>query len=142
MEKISAVKLAKYILYKIREQMKYEGMGAEDWDITPSRLQKLLYFCQSYSIAFTGEKLFFDKIEVKDNRPFIESVYQEYENYAGNVIPYDDDDFEEVDNATSSIVHVIICKYLELSDYALTAEIQRSRAWPDCLKEINRDYGK
>lgn len=136
---ISAVKLSKYLIHVIRERMEREGMGREDFDVTLSRLQKLLYYCQVQSLAATGEKIFSDKIEVKENRPFIESVYQEYKNCSGGVVPYDsDEDFDEVDDVTSSIVRAVICEKICMSDYALTYHMMRERSWPswpECLKE-------
>ena len=133
---ISAVKIAKYLIYEIVQKMKREGMDMEEFDVTLSRLQKLLYYCNGYSLAYTGGKIFEDTIEVKNNLPFIESVYQEYKEYDGNVVPFDDVediDFEDVDEARRLIIRRVICDKIYWSDYALTYQIERDRPWPDCL---------
>ena len=135
---IGAVRIAKYLIYEIVQKMKAEGMGIEEFDVTLSRLQKLLYYCNGYSLAYTGEKMFEDAIVVKASRPFIESVYKEYEKYDGQVVPFDDVegmDFEDVDEARRLIVRRVICDRIYWSDYALTYQIQRDRPWPECLIE-------
>ena len=133
---ISAVRIAKYLIYGIVQKMKSEGMSPGEFDVTLSRLQKLLYYCNGYSLAYTGQKMFEDAIEVKNNHPFIKSVYQEYKEYDGNVVPFDDVedmDFEDVDETKRLIVRRVICDRIGWSDYALTCRIQKDRPWPDCL---------
>ena len=77
---ISAKTLAEYLIY-----LNYEIQG-QDADITPMKLQKLLYYCQGYSLALTGKPIFYEEIEAWKNGPVVESVYQEYKKYKNNVI--------------------------------------------------------
>ena len=120
----SALNLSKYIIYLIKEKMRKCGMDVDnEFDVTPSRLQKLLYFCQVYSLAFTGNKIFPDDIKIKGNRPVIESV---------NIVS-DDVDFSDIDETTRAIVRNVICDKIGMSDYALALAIHKSRPWPECL---------
>lgn len=120
----SALNLSKYIIYLIKEKMRKCGMDVDnEFDVTPSRLQKLLYFCQAYSLAFTGNKIFTDDIKIKGNRPVIESV---------NIVS-DDVDFSDIDETTRAIVRNVICDKIGMSDYALALAIHKSRTLPECL---------
>jgi len=131
---ISATRLAEYLIYVIKERMKKDAMDIEEFDVTPSRLQKLLYYCQVYSMAFTGSKIFSDPITIKENRPFIESVYQKYKDY--DIVPHEDkeeENFDDVGVVTSAIAYTVICDNIEKSDYALAYKIMRERPWPESL---------
>ncbi|GHV28253.1 hypothetical protein FACS1894167_04780 [Synergistales bacterium] len=79
--------LAKYLLKLNGEQ--YAALGTEepDTDISPMKLQKLLYYCQGYALAILEEPLFKDPIEAWAYGPVINSVYQEYKGYKGGYIP-------------------------------------------------------
>ena len=51
---VTARKLARYILYVAHER---------NIEVTPQKLQALLYYCQGYSLALTGKPAFSDPIE-------------------------------------------------------------------------------
>ena len=46
-----------------------------------SRLQKLLYYCQAWSLVWRGVPLFADKIEAWGNGPIIPALYQLYKGH-------------------------------------------------------------
>ncbi|GHV41727.1 hypothetical protein FACS1894187_23660 [Synergistales bacterium] len=79
--------LARYLLRLNSEQ--YAELGTEEpsTDISPMKLQKLLYYCQGYALAILDEPLFRDSIEAWGYGPVIDSVYQEYKKYKGEYIP-------------------------------------------------------
>ena len=76
--------------------MAYEAKTVATWilskadqkniNVSPLKLQKLLYYFQGYFIGMAGEKLFDDPIEAWQHGPVVESVYQEYKEYGNNVI--------------------------------------------------------
>lgn len=70
----SAEKAAEYILY-------LSGQNAES-DVTPLKLQKLLYFAEGLSLAIKGESLFPEELEAWQLGPVVPCVYNEYK-YAG-----------------------------------------------------------
>lgn len=59
------------------------------YDISNLRLQKLLYFVQSYCLAFTSshEPCFSERIEAWDFGPVVPSVYHEFKMFGNGNIP-------------------------------------------------------
>ena len=47
---MTAQELARYIISTVKERVS----NPEEFDITPLKLQCLLYYCQGYSLALTG----------------------------------------------------------------------------------------
>lgn len=54
--------------------------------LTNKRLQKLLYYVQSWHLAINGTPFFNDKIEAWIHGPAIRSIYEEYKSYSFNPI--------------------------------------------------------
>jgi len=55
-------------------------------DLTPMKLQKLIYFAHAWSLAVSGEPLITDKIKAWRFGPVIESVYHEFKSFGSNNI--------------------------------------------------------
>lgn len=53
---------------------------AEEIDVTPLKLQKLLYFCHADSLLQSGQILVKDEFEAWSYGPVIPSVYQEFKD--------------------------------------------------------------
>ena len=68
----NAKTLACYLLFLLKEQM--NGLQAEEFDVTPLKLQKLLYYCQGYALAFTGKPLFLEPIEAWRFGPVVNNI--------------------------------------------------------------------
>jgi uncharacterized phage-associated protein len=75
--KVSALKLADYLLYKGQ---------AEGVEITPKKLQKLLYYVQAWSAAINDKKVFEDRIEAWIHGPAIKEVYAAFQQFGGKPI--------------------------------------------------------
>lgn len=59
--------------------------------ISNLKLQKLLYYAQSYSLALNDKPLFNEKFEAWTHGPVIPIIYQKYKNYGSDGIKeYDD----------------------------------------------------
>ena len=67
MQQVSANDVAAYIL---------EKMGA----MTTMKLQKLLYYCQAWSLVWDEEPLFQEQIEAWANGPVVREVFKEHRN--------------------------------------------------------------
>ena len=121
---ISAKTLAEYLIY-----LNYEIQG-QDADITPMKLQKLLYYCQGYSLALTGKPIFYEEIEAWKNGPVVESVYQEYKKYKNNVISINEENnFENLDYTFKSIARLVVDEKKRLSAYALSDATHSEYPW-------------
>ena len=125
---MSAKELAKYIISTIKERM--TDIQPEEFDVTPLKLQKLLYYCQGYSLALTGKPAFKDKVEAWRYGPVIDSVYQEYKKYTGGIIPYNDITVSEVpDEALRSIVDLVLADKGHYSGEALARMTHNEPTW-------------
>lgn len=58
----------------------------EEKDITPMKLQKLVYFAQGYSLALLDHPLFPEQMEAWRHGPVCPALYQKYRPCGGNVI--------------------------------------------------------
>lgn len=131
----SAKTLASYLLFLFKEQM--QGLQAEEFDVTPLKLQKLLYYCQGYSLALTGKTLFSEPIEAWKFGPVVESVYQEYKKYKGNSIPYEDAEVpDDIDDTTASIASMVVNEKGRLSGMALAAATHKERPWKETFSGV------
>ncbi|MDR3231470.1 MAG: DUF4065 domain-containing protein [Synergistaceae bacterium] len=83
---IDVLDLAGYLLYLNREEAEQAGDEAVS-SIDPMKLQKLLFYCQGYSLALTGEPLFEDPIEAWQYGPVVRKVYKRYQKYRGSYLP-------------------------------------------------------
>ena len=112
---MNAKTLAEYLIY-----LNHKIQG-QDTDITPMKLQKLLYYCQGYSLALTGKPIFSEPIEACAHGPVIDSVYQEYKKYKNDVIPVSEKiNFEDIDETAKSIADLVVDEKKWLSAYALS----------------------
>ncbi|WP_442598624.1 Panacea domain-containing protein [Neobacillus sp. D3-1R] len=52
------------------------------WSITPLKLQKLLYYCQGWYMAFSkGEPLFNEDLEAWEHGPVVPDIYFKYKHH-------------------------------------------------------------
>lgn len=49
-------------------------------DLTPMKLQKLIYYCHSWCLAVIGEPLLSDEVQAWTYGPVIPDIYHEYKN--------------------------------------------------------------
>lgn len=67
-------------------------------EITPLALQKLLYFCQGYSLAVGSDPLFPEDCEAWPHGPVYKEIYHLFKSFKYN--PIDDDRFIILNNST------------------------------------------
>ncbi|MBF4458350.1 Panacea domain-containing protein [Pseudoclavibacter sp. VKM Ac-2867] len=67
---VSALDVAKFFIDQ-------DSLRSEP-DVTPMKLQKLLYFAQANYLADTGTRLFDDDVEAYDHGPVVHSVWKSY----------------------------------------------------------------
>ena len=129
----TAKELARYIISEIKKRMGRSYL--EEFDVTPLKLQKLLYYVQGYSLALTGKPAFSDKIEAWQYGPVMDSVYQEYKKYSRNIIPYEEIKGTELtDDTLSEIVRLVLSDKLRYSGEALARATHGEAPWHDSYK--------
>lgn len=125
--------LARYLLYLLKEQM--NGLQVEEFDVTPLKLQKLLYYCQGYALALTGKPLFADPIEAWKYGPVVGSVYREYKAYGKCCIPFETvEAIDELDEIPASIARLVVNDKGRLSGIALANATHLELPWKDTYK--------
>lgn len=64
-----------------------QDFNSQDYaGISNMKIQKMLYFAQGISVAFTGKKLFSDKLYAWDHGPVVPNVYFAFKDYGPNSI--------------------------------------------------------
>jgi len=96
----SALGIARCLLARAHE---------EDELLSHLKLQKLLYFCQGFTLAMTGKPLFSEAIVAWEHGPVVREVWDEYRTFGGHGIdrpadvpivePTVDDTLDDVWNA-------------------------------------------
>ncbi len=124
-------KLARYLLLLFKEQM--EDISEEEFDITPMKLQKLLYYCQGYSLALTGKPMFEEEIEAWQYGPVVPAVYREYKAYGGRNIPLRvvGGDVHDIDDVDASIARLVVREKGSMSGIALANMTHKEAPWKD-----------
>lgn len=132
---VSVETLARYVINLFREQM--ENLESDEFDVTPLKLQKLLYYCQGYALALTGKPLFSDPIEAWKYGPVVESVYQTYKKYGSCPIPLDQvESVKDFDNVAASIARVVVEEKGRLSGIALAKATHDEAPWKDAYQGV------
>lgn len=107
----------------------FERKYGPESDLTPLKLQKLLYYCQAHYLAWAGEPLFNEEVRAWDHGPVVPDVYHEYRTEFGkgsNII----------DHAASGSVAAISPRTAEFLDEVLQVRGQYS-AWR--LRELSHE---
>lgn len=90
--------------------------------LTPLKLQKILYYCQAWNLAFKGKPLFSENFEAWVHGPAIPEVYKLYKAFGFEVISNEDDDYHlKPEKDEREIIDLVLSfygnkngKYLEL----------------------------
>jgi len=78
-------KVIEYLLFLFKQDA--TSLDEPFVDISNLKLQKMLYYCQAYTLAMTGKVLFKEDIQAWDYGPVIREVYENYRKYADLNIP-------------------------------------------------------
>jgi uncharacterized phage-associated protein len=79
MAETTARRVAEYILFTAHER---------SIEMTNLKLQKLLYYCQAWYLAFLGKPLFGERIEAWIHGPVVPPVFGSFKEHRWNVIPF------------------------------------------------------
>jgi uncharacterized phage-associated protein len=72
-----------------RQLIRFASLDEEGEAMTPMRLQKLLYYCQGWHLAWYGQPLFAERIEAWRHGPVVPVVYAEPWGRGNDPIPDD-----------------------------------------------------
>ena len=100
--------------------------------ICPLRLQKLLYYCQGWSLALLGRKLFDEPLQAWVEGPVVRSVY---DRFSGTRSPISPEAIEEPDVSLSmteaALVEMVWKEYSRFTPKELVARTHNEPAWSE-----------
>lgn len=104
---------------KLKEKLSPELFSVVNWfiennnqsNLTPLKLQKLVFFSQAWNLAYTWEPLFEEDFEARSGGPVIDSIYKIFKSQW-----YDKDSVIKIDHVTSSLDNATIDILLEIKE--------------------------
>jgi uncharacterized phage-associated protein len=119
--------LAEYLLYLDKEKNSEDGETTSD--ITPLKLQKLLYYCQGYSLGLYGEPLYEDAIEAWAHGPVIPGVYQKYKEFGDRRIPFGNGSVPDINEHAKKIARLVFEDKGRFVPWALRDMTHEEKPW-------------
>lgn len=100
-------------------------------DITPLALEKILYYCQAFYLAFFGEKMFRENCEAWRHGPVYPVIYHKYKNYSYETINEKSEFyFEEIiDEEKKKVVDNVIKSFSVYSSKILERMTHLEEPW-------------
>ncbi len=109
--------------------------GEHQKPITNLKLQKILYYVQTYSLQNSGHALFDDDFQAWRHGPVIPEVYDIFRKYVSDDIKKDDQTVlsnrVEIDETSKSMVEKIVEKTLPLDAWDMVYKTHETRPWKD-----------
>lgn len=115
----------------------FEAAEGED-RLTHMRVQKLLYYCQGWSLADRDRPLFDDAIEAWVHGPVVRSVYSRLSKFGSNTIdPADLGDYEdEIDPDDVVFIERVWKTYKDHSTTSLREMTHSEPPWKEARKGL------
>jgi uncharacterized phage-associated protein len=111
--------------------------------ITPLKLQKLLYYAQSFSLSATKEVLFNDEIVAWDYGPVVKRIYHEFRYFGSNPIDLEDCDLKfELDKKQRTIIEGVFNIFKHKSGSDLVQSTHKEQPWLSAYKSENETISK
>lgn len=130
---LSAQAIANYILVRSSQ---------DDDPVSNLKLQKLLYYCQGFHLAFFDEPLFGEAIYKWTHGPVVPEIYHAYKDYGANpIIPPEDMDLNDYDEKTRELLEEVYSVYGQFSAFGLRNMTHQEPPWSDAIdgQEISID---
>ena len=114
--------------------------------ITNLKLQKLLYYVQSYSLLLFNRRAFNEKITAWSYGPVVEEVYKEYKEGHANEITLEDENIEDISEGLRKVIEMVITTYggieaTELIDFTHEEEPwEKTKINAEIKVDLIKDY--
>lgn len=132
-EKIyTAEQIAKYFIKKARE-------GSDKKELTPLKLQKILYYAQGWYLANFDKPLFNDEIQAWKYGPVVPSVYQTFKQHGSedlSKIVFSNDDIKSIEsnNELKHFLDEVWKVYKKYDGTDLIFSTHREAPWKDAYE--------
>jgi uncharacterized phage-associated protein len=100
--------------------------------ISPLKLQKLMYYCQGYSLATYGVRAFDGDIKAWKHGPVVELVYHEYKQYGNSSISHEIGKyFFDLNEENKAMIDFVLCNLGNLGAWELRNKTHREQPWKE-----------
>lgn len=104
--------------------------------MTNLKLQKLLYYAQSFHLVLFGEPLFEDEIKNWEHGPVVPNIYQQYKDFGGDTIPIPNEvDLDALNQNEKELLKDVYNVYGQFSAWKLRDMTHAEDPW----KNTNRN---
>jgi len=98
--------------------------------VTTMKMQKLVYFCQAWSLGRTGGPLFDEPIEAWTNGPVVRRLFAQHRNKK-HISIWDQGAADRLTSNERAIVRQVVATYGAMSPESLVEITHRDRPWAD-----------
>jgi uncharacterized phage-associated protein len=110
-------------------------------NITPLKLQKILYYVKVWGIV-AGLELYKGEFVKWEHGPVNTDIYQRYKNFGRNPIAQSDTGHPNFDGPEKELIDFIILAYLPFSAISLSAMTHKELPWQDTPQNCVIDHDK
>jgi uncharacterized phage-associated protein len=110
-------------------------------DISPMKLQKILYYAQGAFLALKGEPIFDDEMHALPHGPVVLSVYEEYKKFGDKPIDRKTCDNADLSDVEKTALNELYKKYRSFTASELRNKTHGETPWADTQKNhvISKD---
>lgn len=98
------------------------------------KLQKLLYYVQAWTLAYTGKRYFNDDIEAWLHGPVVPDVYHKYKEFGFDRIEIGERDFDDKIFTENNLLNSILKHYCEYDADYLEMRTHIEAPWKEARK--------
>lgn len=124
---ITAIEAANYFLCK---------QDSDEADISNLKLLKLVYYGQTWSLAFRSRPLFAERLEAWRHGPVVPSVYQEFKSNGGQSIARPQS-HPELPEADRELLDMVYAEYGQYSAWHLRQLTHAESPWKDAHSQFD-----
>ena len=135
---VTASHIAKYIISKFHEKDTEIDEGISE-SVSNLKLQKLLCFCQAFSLARSNQPMFKEKIYAWKYGPVVKEVYEEYKKYENKPIPWEESsqkDWSDISDDHKKIIDEVLDIFGGYSAIRLMNITHSHKPWKDLEKKV------
>lgn len=103
----------------------------KDISISNLKLQKLVYYCQGFTLALTGQRLFDEKIEAWEHGPVAPAIYYEFKHFGNDLITVDanQDVVDQLEQTFVNIIDFVLEKFGRFKAWHLRNKTHQESPW-------------
>ena len=126
----NAIDVAKWFMQK-----EYISVGADEYNMTNLKIQKLLYYAQGSFLAIFNRSLFNEKILKWELGPVVNEVYHELKAHGKNPVPYEASILPCFSEEEESVLNSVYENFGQYSAWKLKKMTHAETPWIEAQKD-------